>query len=199
MQRGFVRFSYYKTANCIAPCSAMHYYVRCSYAILQTILVRFLLFVWFNEHPLSITIHASFDKNHFPVWYPLNQFIHDSCPPRVCLIDSSNFSLIDSSNFSLRSVIALLLKQVSLRAFHSYPPNLNHFFFKTFFYNYQYPFLFLYFFVYHNLYIEFSIYLKFSTIHLLSHHRPDKGPRECEATTCSTYTSRFVYIIYQMI
>ena len=93
MQRGFVRFSYYKTANCIAPCSAMHYYVRCSYAILQTILVRFLLFVWFNEHPLSITIHASFDKNHFPVWYPLNQFIHDSCPPRVCLIDSSNFNL----------------------------------------------------------------------------------------------------------
>ena len=25
----FVRFSYYKTTNCIAPYSAVHYYLRC--------------------------------------------------------------------------------------------------------------------------------------------------------------------------
>ena len=55
-----------------------------------------------------------------------------------------------------------------------------------------YPFLFLYFSVYHNLCIKFSIYLKFSPIPLISqrctkfmaYHKPNKGRRECEATTC---------------
>ena len=47
----FVRFSYYKTANCTAPCGAVHCYLRCGYAILWAVLVRFLRFVWFGEHP----------------------------------------------------------------------------------------------------------------------------------------------------
>ena len=40
----FVRFSYYKTANRTAPCGV----VRCGYAILRAVLVRFLRF---GEHP----------------------------------------------------------------------------------------------------------------------------------------------------
>ena len=55
----FVRFSYYKTANRTAPCGvvrcgALLLAVRCGYAILRTILVRFLWFVRFmrfDEHP----------------------------------------------------------------------------------------------------------------------------------------------------
>ena len=42
-----MRFSYYKSTNCTAPCNAMHYYMQCSYAILQAVLVRFLQF---GEH-----------------------------------------------------------------------------------------------------------------------------------------------------
>ena len=56
----FVRFSYYKPANHIAPCGgavrcgAILLAVRCGYAILRVVLVRFLRFVWFmrfGEHP----------------------------------------------------------------------------------------------------------------------------------------------------
>ena len=55
----FVRFSYYKTANRTAPCGvvrcgALLLAVRCSYAILWVVLVRFLRFVrfmQFGEHP----------------------------------------------------------------------------------------------------------------------------------------------------
>ena len=52
----FVWFSYYKTANCTAPCGvvqcgALLLVVRCGYAILRAILVRFLRFVRFAEHP----------------------------------------------------------------------------------------------------------------------------------------------------
>ena len=55
----FVRFSYYKTANRTAPygvvrCGALLLVVQCSYAILWTVLVRFLRFVrfmQFGEHP----------------------------------------------------------------------------------------------------------------------------------------------------
>ena len=55
----FVRFSYYKIANRIAPCGvvqcgALLLAVRCGYAILRAVLVRFLRFVrfmWFGEHP----------------------------------------------------------------------------------------------------------------------------------------------------
>ena len=51
-----MRFSYYKIANHTAPCSvvqcgALLLAVRCGYAILWAILVRFLWFVWFGEHP----------------------------------------------------------------------------------------------------------------------------------------------------
>ena len=54
-----MQFSYYKTANLTAPfsvvrCGALLLAVRCGYAILRTILVRFLWFVrfmWFDEHP----------------------------------------------------------------------------------------------------------------------------------------------------
>ena len=42
-----MRFSYYKTANRTAPCGV----VRCSYAILRAVLVRFLRFVRSGEHP----------------------------------------------------------------------------------------------------------------------------------------------------
>ena len=48
----FVRFSYYKTANCTAPCGV----VQCGYAILRMILMRFLRFVRFmrfDEHPYA--------------------------------------------------------------------------------------------------------------------------------------------------
>ena len=49
----FVRFSYYKTANRTAPCGVVRcgarlLAVRCGYAILQVILMRF---VQFGEHP----------------------------------------------------------------------------------------------------------------------------------------------------
>ena len=49
----FVRFSYYKTANRTAPCGVVRcdtilLAVRCGYAILQAVLVRFLRF---DEHP----------------------------------------------------------------------------------------------------------------------------------------------------
>ena len=55
----FVRFSDYKTANRIAPCGVVRcgarlLAVRCSYAILRTVLVRFWRFVRFmrfGEHP----------------------------------------------------------------------------------------------------------------------------------------------------
>ena len=45
----FVRFSYYKTANRTAPCGVLRcgarlFAMRCGYAILQAILVRFLRF-----------------------------------------------------------------------------------------------------------------------------------------------------------
>ena len=54
----FVRFSYYKIANRTIPCGA----VRCGvlllavwygYAILWAVLVQFLRFVRFDEHPYS--------------------------------------------------------------------------------------------------------------------------------------------------
>ena len=55
----FVQFSYYKTANHIAPCGVMRcgailLAVRYGYAILLAVFVRFLRFVrfmWFGEHP----------------------------------------------------------------------------------------------------------------------------------------------------
>ena len=52
----FVQFSYYKTANCTASCGVMRYgallfAVQYGYAILPTVLVRFLRFMWFGEHP----------------------------------------------------------------------------------------------------------------------------------------------------
>ena len=49
----FVRFSYYKiTAPCGAVwCDALLFVVRFDYAILWTILVQFLRFVWFGKHP----------------------------------------------------------------------------------------------------------------------------------------------------
>ena len=56
----FVRFFYYKTANYIAPCGAVHYYlwcsallfaVRCGYAILRVVLMRSSQFVQFGKHP----------------------------------------------------------------------------------------------------------------------------------------------------
>ena len=43
----FVRFSYYKTANRTASCGA----VRCGYVILRAVLVRFVQFMRFDEHP----------------------------------------------------------------------------------------------------------------------------------------------------
>ena len=52
----FVRFSYYKTANRTAPCGvvqcgALLLAVRYGYAILRAVLVRFLRFMQFVEHP----------------------------------------------------------------------------------------------------------------------------------------------------
>ena len=55
----FVRFSYYKTENRTAPYGAVPYgalllAVRCGYAILRAVLVRFLWFVrfmQFGEYP----------------------------------------------------------------------------------------------------------------------------------------------------
>ena len=52
----FVRFSYYKTANRIAPsstmqCGALLLAVQYGYAILRMVLVRFLRFMQFGEHP----------------------------------------------------------------------------------------------------------------------------------------------------
>ena len=52
----FVWFSYYKTANRTAlcgmvRCGAVLLTVQCGYAILQAVLVRFLRFVRFSEHP----------------------------------------------------------------------------------------------------------------------------------------------------
>ena len=49
----FVQFSYYKTTNRTAPygvvrCGALLLAVRCGYAILRAVLVRFLRF---GEHP----------------------------------------------------------------------------------------------------------------------------------------------------
>ena len=54
----FVRFSYYKIAIRTAPCSVVQcgvllVVVQCDYAILLAVLVRFLRFVWFDEHPYS--------------------------------------------------------------------------------------------------------------------------------------------------
>ena len=50
----FVRFSYYKTVNRTAPCdvvqcSALLLAMRCGYAILRAVLVRFLRFVQFLQ------------------------------------------------------------------------------------------------------------------------------------------------------
>ena len=52
----FVRFSYCKTVNRTVPCGvvrcgAILLAVRCGYAILRVVLVRFLRFVQFSEHP----------------------------------------------------------------------------------------------------------------------------------------------------
>jgi len=49
----FVRFSYYKTANCTTPCGVVWYgalllAMQCSYAILRAVLVRFLQFMQFG-------------------------------------------------------------------------------------------------------------------------------------------------------
>ena len=55
----FVWFSYYKTANRIAPCGvvrcdALLLVVRYGYTILRAVLVRFLRFMQFGEHPISL-------------------------------------------------------------------------------------------------------------------------------------------------
>ena len=52
----FVQFSYYKTANRNVPCGVMRcgillLAVRCSYTILQVVLVRFFQF---GEHPYTL-------------------------------------------------------------------------------------------------------------------------------------------------
>ena len=52
----FVRFSYYKTANRTAPCGvvrcgALLLAVRCGYAILRVVLLWFVWFMRFDEHP----------------------------------------------------------------------------------------------------------------------------------------------------
>ena len=75
--------------------------------------------------------------NQFPVWYPLNQFIYDSGPTKICLIVSSNFSL---RVFETMSIVSSPKTSVinNIPSLSSQP--------KTFFYNYGYPFLFLYFF-----------------------------------------------------
>ena len=80
---------------------------------------------------------ASFNKNQFPVWYPLNQFIYDSGPTKICLIDSSSFSL---RVFETMSIVSSPKTSVinNIPSLSSQP--------KTFIYNYGYPFLFLYFF-----------------------------------------------------
>ena len=54
----FMRFSYYKTANRTTPCGVVRYgtlllAVQCGYAILRAVLVRFLRFVRFGEHPYT--------------------------------------------------------------------------------------------------------------------------------------------------
>ena len=60
----FVWFSYHKTANRITPCGI----VRCGYAILWVVLVRFLRLVRFSEHPyllesLGIEIYHIGERN----------------------------------------------------------------------------------------------------------------------------------------
>ena len=52
----FVRFSYFKIANRSARCGVVRYgalllAVRCGYAILWAVLVQFLRFMRFGEHP----------------------------------------------------------------------------------------------------------------------------------------------------
>ena len=52
----FVRFSYYKTIIRTAPCGvvrcgALLLAVQFGYAILRVVLVRFVRFMWFGEHP----------------------------------------------------------------------------------------------------------------------------------------------------
>ena len=54
-----MRFSYYKTANRTTPCgvvrcNALLLVVRYGYTILRAILVRFLRFMQFGEHPISL-------------------------------------------------------------------------------------------------------------------------------------------------
>ena len=44
-------FPYYKIANCITSCDAMHCYLRCGYAILWAVVMQILQFVQFGEHP----------------------------------------------------------------------------------------------------------------------------------------------------
>ena len=51
-----MQFSYYKIVNSIAPCDAVRcgallLAVRCGYAILRVVLVWFLWFMQFVEHP----------------------------------------------------------------------------------------------------------------------------------------------------
>ena len=51
-----MRFSYYKAANRTAPCGvvrcgALLLVMRYGYTILWAVLVRFLRFMWFGEHP----------------------------------------------------------------------------------------------------------------------------------------------------
>ena len=66
-----MRFSYYKTANRTAPCGvvrcgAILLALRCSYAILRAVLVRFLRFVQFmqfDEH-LYIYIYIYIEHSH---------------------------------------------------------------------------------------------------------------------------------------
>ena len=55
----FVRFSFYKIANCIASCCTVRCTIICGavhYAILRVILARFLQFVQFGEPLMSIKV-----------------------------------------------------------------------------------------------------------------------------------------------
>ena len=53
----FVWFSYYKTANRIAPCGAVYYYLWCGYAILRAILMRFMRFAEHSYLQLILALH----------------------------------------------------------------------------------------------------------------------------------------------
>ena len=45
----FVRFSYYKTANCTVPCGVVRCNITC--AVVMPFCERFVRFMWFGEHP----------------------------------------------------------------------------------------------------------------------------------------------------